>query len=620
MSLRLKLSMAIAVICLFTVGTVVAVRTVTHRHEAEAELQRKAEVYAQLLGRQLEEAVAYDDLTTVREVLESAGSDPDVTEIALYDDDGRLIEGSDPRPEPWGGVPRVVASRWSKEAVVIAAPVASHQGPRAVLYLSLSTERTRHQLLRALWVSCAVSFALMALAIAAGWLFAGVAVRRLQWVATAADRVAAGDLAIEPLAPGAADEVGRLTAGFNVMLNRIRTEQERLAELVEARTTELKASHEQLKQIAETTRAIPFEYDLAHHRFTYVGPQCAQVTGHPASDWLAAGFLDRTMAAGEYALALADVRAQLVRGPQYDTEFRLRAVDGRWVYLRTLATAVDDVGRGMLLDVTERKQLESELQSAQRLESVGRLAAGIAHEINTPVQFSNDSVIFAKEAWVELVGLLDEYRQGRPALEAREQAIDLEYLRENVPRSLDRAVDGLHRIAEIVRSMKAFAQAEQVEMTSYDVREGLSTTLTIAKNEYKYVADVQTRFDEVSPVLARPGELNQVWLSLLTNAAQAITERGGRGTITVACEARADAVVVSIADTGCGIPDGVRGRVFDPFFTTRAVGKGKGQSLAMARAVVQRHGGAISFESKVGEGTTFVVTLPAEGSALERVA
>jgi signal transduction histidine kinase len=245
---------------------------------------------------------------------------------------------------------------------------------------------------------------------------------------------------------------------------------------------------------------------------------------------------------------------------------------------------------------------------------MGRLASGVAHEINTPVQFSNDSVMFVREAWTDVVALVEEYQQ-RGALEAREQAIDLPYLKENVPKSLDRTLEGLMRIAEIVKSMKAFAQPDQVEKVTYDVNQGLETTLTIAKNEYKYVADVDVDLQAVSPVLARPGDLNQVWLALLTNAAQAIGDGGGRGRITVKTVEDHGRVVVSIADSGCGIPDEVRPRVFDQFFTTRSVGKGKGQGLATSRAVVQQHGGGISFESAVGAGTTFFVSLPTAAAA-----
>jgi len=616
MSLRFKLSAVSAAICLVSALAITATRTVLRQRELDDDLASKAEVYAELLGRQLEPAVAYDDLMTAREVLESAGSDPDVAQIALYDAEGRLVEGSGRPPAPWADVPRVVTARAAEGGVVAAAPIVSREGPRAVLYVELGKDRLHQQVRRALLISSAMSLGLGLAAALAAWLVTGMVVRRLARIAAMADRIANGDLAQDELAPGAADEVGRLAAAFNVMLARIRTEQERLAQLVDARTAELSASREQFRQIAETTRAIPFEFDLAAQRFTYVGPQCTALTGHPVADWLKRGFLQTVMGPREYDAMMSDLRLQLKKAPQYDHELRVRATDGRWVHLRASANVRGGVARGLALDVTERKALEHGLQQAHRLESVGRLASGVAHEINTPVQYANDSVAFVRDAWADVIGLLDEYRKAGPVLEAREQAVDLEYLRENVPRSAERALEGLVRIADIVRSMKAFSQADQVEMTSCDVREGLAATLTIATNEYKYVADVETVLDEVPPVAARPGDLNQVWLSLVTNAAMAIGEKSGeRGRITVRAQLEGGRVLVSVADTGCGIPDEAQARIFEQFFTTRAVGKGKGQSLAAARAIVRRHGGEIWFETRVGEGTTFFVALPAEGQS-----
>ncbi|MBL8950908.1 MAG: HAMP domain-containing protein [Myxococcaceae bacterium] len=620
MSLRLKLSAVTAVICLVTAVAITAGRTTMRMRDLEADLTHKAGVYAALLGKQLEPAVAYDDQLTAREVLESAGSDPDVSQVALYGDDGRLVVGSVTPPLPWAVAPVDVTTRVTRDAVVAAVRVVPKEGPHAVLYVELGTERVHQHVNHVVVITSAVSFSLALVAAYVAWLVIGIVVRRLERIALMADRIASGELNLPELEVGSPDEVGRLAAAFNVMLERIRTEQVRLAQLVEARTAELSSSREQYRQIAETTRAIPFEYDLAARRFTYVGPQCSALTGHGVGTWQEPGFLASVMEPAEHAAMFADLSAQLQKAPQYDHELRVRAADGRWVHLRSSANASGGIARGLALDVTERKALEQELQQAHRLESVGRLAAGVAHEINTPVQYSNDSVTFVRDAWVDLMSLLDEYRKVGPVLEAREQAIDLEYLRENVPKSADRAVEGLTRIADIVRSMRVFSQPEQIEATACDVREGLGATLTIAHNAYKSVADVKTMFDEVPMVQACPGDLNQVWLSLVTNAALAIGDKGdARGTITVRAEAEPDRVVVSVADTGCGIPAAVQPHIFEQFFTTRPVGKGAGQSLSAARAVVRRLGGEIWFESRQGEGTTFFVALPADGAPAIRL-
>jgi PAS domain S-box-containing protein len=281
------------------------------------------------------------------------------------------------------------------------------------------------------------------------------------------------------------------------------------------------------------------------------------------------------------------------------------------------------------LDVRERKRLEVELRQAQKLESVGRLAAGVAHEINTPVQFVSDSVHFVSEAVREMGGLIEKYRGTLRSLsDASPQAIDeitrmeedadLDYLLENIPKALERSLDGLQRVATIVRSMKEFAHPDQRETSSIDLNQAIQSTLVIARNEYKYVADVVTELGELPRVVCHAGELNQVVLNLIVNAAHAIEDvvRGSdrKGQITVRTRMEGDRAVVSIGDTGVGIPNAIRDHVFEPFFTTKEVGKGTGQGLAIARSVVvDKHGGELTFESEVGQGTTFFIRIPVHG-------
>ena len=196
-----------------------------------------------------------------------------------------------------------------------------------------------------------------------------------------------------------------------------------------------------------------------------------------------------------------------------------------------------------------------------------------------------------------------------------EEAADLDYLAERMPRAFERTLEGVERVTSIVRAMKEFAHPDRREKSPADLNRALANSLTVARNEYKYVAEAETAFGAIPPVLCHVGELNQVFLNLIVNAAHAIgdvvqgTDR--KGTIRVTTAADGDHVVVRVADDGAGIPAELRGRVFDPFFTTKAVGKGSGQGLAIARnIVVAKHGGSIAFETEVGRGTTFIVRLP----------
>jgi PAS domain S-box-containing protein len=324
-------------------------------------------------------------------------------------------------------------------------------------------------------------------------------------------------------------------------------------------------------------------------------------------------------------------------------DIRYRRPDGNEGYLAGRVTALPEAGEatgGFVLlgfDVSERRILEAQLAQAQKLESIGQLAAGVAHEINTPIQFVGDNARFLQTAFDGLLGLVEVYGRLRTAASAgavdpalleevaeREASADLAYLMDEVPTASRQTIEGINRVASIVRALKEFAHPNQTERIATDVNHALLTTLTVARNEVKYVADVQTDLGELPLVVCQPGELNQVFLNIVVNAAHAIADvvgaSGARGRITIRTVAEDDWVLIAISDTGGGIPEAIRGRIFDPFFTTKAVGRGTGQGLALARAFVERHGGSLTFETEPGRGTTFLVRLPVAGTGAARPA
>jgi len=409
---------------------------------------------------------------------------------------------------------------------------------------------------------------------------------------------------------------------------------------VDERTSELAASREQYRSLLETTMAIPWELDLASMRFTYVGPQAETILGHSPSLWLTEDFLVKHVHPDDQSSLVQFQR--LAKGGRAEIEFRLISIDSRWLWMRSVMTYGENASRravlrGIMLDVTEHRKLESELAQAQKLESVGRLAAGIAHEINTPVQFVSDSIHFVREGTQDIAKLLAKYRalheedtvritpESIADIRQTESDVDLPYLLEKMPKALDRAMNGLGHVAVIVRSMKEFAHPDQKEKVGIDLNQSITSTLMIAKNECKYVADVETDFCDLPAVTCHVGEINQAVLNIVINAAHAISDhiagRNQRGSIRVSTRREGEDVVIAISDTGGGIPDAIRDKIFDPFFTTKDVGRGTGQGLAIARSViVDKHGGSICFKTEVGVGTTFFVRLPIDGAVRPAVA
>ena len=374
-------------------------------------------------------------------------------------------------------------------------------------------------------------------------------------------------------------------------------------------------------------------------RFLRVNPALVKMLGYESGDELLQLDLNRDVYVDPYE------RRRRVKRERGSGQLRWKRKDGQMITVRLSRRPVrndaDEIKYFEMLveDVTERVELEAQLALGKKLEAVGQLAAGIAHEINTPLQYVGDNVHFLQSATEEYRALLEKYGTlreivtGIPGNEDRlaeirqaEKDADLPYLEENVPVSFAHAFDGIDRVSEIVRAMKDFSHPDQREKRPVDLNHALQNTLTVARNEYKYVADIETDLGELPPVICHAGEINQVFLNLIINAAHAIGEVNsgaeGRGTIRVrTVREDDDTALITIQDTGCGIPEAIGRRVFDPFFTTKKVGHGTGQGLATARSVVvDRHGGSLCFESEPGQGTTFIIRLPIRGNQSAKAA
>jgi len=331
----------------------------------------------------------------------------------------------------------------------------------------------------------------------------------------------------------------------------------------------------------------------------------------------------------------------MARGERSDNTFQMGR-NGSWFWCRFIGKALNpeaphDGSIWMLEDISDLKKaeqtrlnMEVQLRQAQKLEAIGQLAAGIAHEINTPTQYVGDNTRFLKDAFDNFITLLRGYGGMYDAakrnaltpelLQGIEQTLktcDVEYFFLQIPQAIQETLEGVERVTTIVRAMKEFSHPGGNEKTAADINKAIESTTTVARNEWKYVSDLKLELDPNLPLVpCFIGEFNQAILNLVINAAHAIGDvvrpkPGTKGVITIQTRRDGDYVEVRVADTGTGIAEANRQRIFEPFFTTKDVGKGTGQGLTIVYTnIVKKHGGTVTFETEVGRGTTFVLRLP----------
>ena len=439
------------------------------------------------------------------------------------------------------------------------------------------------------------------------------------------------------------DERGDLIAGVEVCRNvsdRIGLEEE-----VKERNIQLGQLNKQLTESEEKYR-VQFEQaldaifiadaetgvllDCNPAALNLVGKERSEVVGRHHSELHPSETFD--------ADAAETFRRHLGENEGEVLETRIVRKDGEQRDVAILANTFELKGRkvlqGVFRDITdklkaekERATLEMQLKHAQKLESIGNLAAGIAHEMNTPAQFIGDNVRFLQGAFSDLVGLLGKYERMIAAaradtltpemlseVEKAADDADVRFLIEDIPSAIYQTIEGVDRVSNLVRSMKEFAHPTGESKVSADLNRAILNTLTISRNEWKYVAEVETDLDpDLPPVPCLLDDFNQVILNLIVNAAHAIRgpSEDGQGTIRITTRNAAPWAEILVSDTGTGIPEDIQDKIFDPFFTTKEVGQGSGQGLAIAHAIITgKHGGSLTFETEVGKGTTFLIRIP----------
>jgi two-component system, NtrC family, sensor kinase len=398
----------------------------------------------------------------------------------------------------------------------------------------------------------------------------------------------------------------------------------------------LSSAVEQAKESIVITDA---ELDLPGPRIVFVNPAYTKMTGYtaaeaigknprilqgPRTDKAVLQRLRKNLEQGEvFAGETINYRKD---GTEFDLEWQIapiRNTSGKTTHFVAIQRDTTDRNR-------ERRRVEAQLIQSQKLESVGQLAAGIAHEINTPTQYVGDNTRFVKDSFAAISKVLRCHEElfaaakqnaVTPEMLAHNEEIiaasDLNFLREQIPSALEETLEGIERVSKIVRAMKEFSHPGGKEKTCADLNRAIESTVTVARNEWKYVADLDLELDpELPTVPCFLGEFNQAILNLIVNAAHTIGDvikksPGSKGRITIRTRCDGDHVEIRVSDTGAGIAEANRRKIFEPFFTTKDVGKGTGQGLSIVYgSIVKRHGGTATFETEVGRGTTFILRLP----------
>lgn len=403
--------------------------------------------------------------------------------------------------------------------------------------------------------------------------------------------------------------------------------------------TKRKKIQEERKRLAAAVQhaAELFEITDSSGTILFVNPSFENLTGYTAEEIV--GKHARILKSGEQSPEhYRELVTTIHNGHTWQGKLINRKKDGSFYHQQTTISPVKDkhgdityfvsVGR----DITKKEALEHQHRQSQKLEAIGTLASGIAHEINTPSQFIMDNTAFLRDSFdtisdfiSRLIDRLENDGDSVPSF-IREQyeTHDLDFLLSEIPNSFKDTFEGIHRVKKIVGAMKDFAHSEQQEMVLADLNKAVETTITISKNSWKYHAEIQKELDpELPHITCSIDDIKQVILNLIVNAADAVAEKrekmieeGGSpdmGTITIATETADDTVCLSVSDTGTGITPEVQEKIFEPFFTTKEVGTGSGQGLAITYDIIyEKHGGSIKIDSTPGEGTTFSVFLPRE--------
>lgn len=414
-----------------------------------------------------------------------------------------------------------------------------------------------------------------------------------------------------------------------------------------------KGAEEMLRKLSSAVEQSPYMVFITDTdgRIQYINQRFTQMSGY-REDEVIGKTADVLRSEQTPASIYEDFWTSIKSGGEWRGEICDRRKDGSEYWVRASISPVHTENGeithfvAMHEDITDRKKseeetaaLERELMNASKLEAVGQLASGIAHEINTPTQYISDNLRFMSDAYGDMSSVITDYlKLGQTSpqdqgfsdklqeVAQKAEEADIDYLLKEIPQALTQALEGTEQVARIVLAMKEFSHPTSKESGDADINKMIENTIMVSRNEWKYVAELVADLDPELPLVrCQAGELNQVLLNLIVNAAHAIEEtfakqknQKDQGRITVTTRQDGKWAEIRVSDTGSGIPQDIRDQIFNPFFTTKEVGKGTGQGLSISHdIIVKKHHGAITFETEEDKGTTFIIRIPVAGTVPE---
>ena len=633
MSFRLKTVIGIAAIEIALLAILIVSGLYYLKTSNETQLLERARTTAQLVATMMSDAVLATDLATLDALVAQALTNEGVIYVRVRHVSGAVMSkgGAEAALEVDFVEDRSFESTANDNRLDVAHPILAAGNAFGRVEIGLSTtviEGVLDAASRWMLGIAAVEIGLVGIF---GLLLGTILTRQLARLRAGAGKVASGEFGYQ-LAVRGKDELADTTKSFNRMsaalaefAKKARKAQRLAEEGREYAETALRDAMNSMPQgvlIVGPTEKVEFANNAYRRSYREVADILTEEPAFADVAPAVAGAVEEDELTG--GGQTAEDRARRIRYAEHHRAWKTVLKDGRHIMnaqrrMTDGGVVVVETDVSELYDALDRnRQLELELMESQKREALGTLAGGIAHEINTPIQYVGNNIRFLTDSFAGVVEGLSEHVRGAgrndAALNTALEKLDWEFLADEIPSALAEAAEGVETVSRIVLSMKDVSYPESDDKTPYDMSKLIETSMTVSRNQWKYCADVEC---EIAPGLPEvscyPGELSQVLINLLVNAAHAIEERHGEsgGRIRISAGLEDDVVSIAVTDNGAGIePDNMK-RIFDIFFTTKAPGKGTGQGLAICRSIVtKRHGGRLDVESRLGEGTTFKIRLP----------